>query len=85
MTGAFGWHLPIWCDTSLPEIGWWAFHSPYISYYSRNASSSWKSAKRWTKIMDFSCKTGIFWNRRDKSEKIIEQICEHRTLVSRFV
>ena len=45
MTGAFGWHLPIWCDTSLPEISWWAFHSPYSFYYSRNALISFGAQK----------------------------------------
>ena len=40
MTGAFGWHLPIWWGTSLPDIGWLAFHSPYSFYYSRNDSGS---------------------------------------------
>ena len=45
MTGAFGWHLPIWWDTSLPEIGWWAFYGSYNFYYSRNALSSFGAQK----------------------------------------
>ena len=50
MTGAFGWHLPIWWGTSLPDIGWLAFHSPYSFYYSRNDSGSSDAQKMRLKI-----------------------------------
>ena len=49
MTGAFGWHPPLRRDTSLPEIGWVGLYSPYTSYYSRNAPSSFGAQKMWLK------------------------------------